>query len=93
MPVDFEKPHRVPPEGREQPPKYFAADPTRNQPVGFTKIERKHLAVIESRIAYEKKWVADHPHYTDISRRRGEIAALIWALARIAQIERDEQCG
>ena len=88
MPIGYQHPERV--AVVETPPKHYAADPTRDQPVGNTKSERKHISVIERRIDYLRSWIEDHPDYTDLSWRRQEIAALSWALERIGQIEREE---
>lgn len=73
----------------EAPPPSYAADITRVQPVGRNKDERWRLAVLERRV----KWLGDTmppEGHTARDHMRAERAALLWALARIAELERRE---
>lgn len=74
----------------ELPPPSYAADVTRTLPVGRDRRERGLLFVLEERLT----WLSDQTRRGDTSgganRRRHEIAALRWALSRIADLERIE---
>lgn len=76
----------------EAPPPSYAADDTRTQPVGRTKSERKALAVLERRAEWLHDTMPPQGH-TARDHMRAERAALLWALGRIAELERLEQAS
>jgi hypothetical protein len=75
----------------EPPPVSYGADITRRSPVGQTRQERKFLSILED----HRAWLRERVESGELTvggeqRCRAEAAALSWALARVAELERLE---
>lgn len=75
----------------ERPPASHGADPTRSDPIGRDKSERRKINTLHRRVAYLREQV--RPGWTTNDYVAEEIGALTWALSRIADAERGEQHG